>query len=104
MASDYLKSQEFINDIHLGNNKAIGLALDHAGALFRINGIIGVVTHHINSKIIIEKLKTLEADTNEVSGYLVSEFATAALDVLGAKKYNGDNEKISRLIASKFNF
>ena len=37
-------------------------------------------------------------------GYTVSDFAIAALDVLGIEQYKGNEENIKAIIESKFEF
>lgn len=104
MVNDYFHSQEFINNIHIGREKNISLALQQDGAIFKANGIISAVNHKIISENIVNQIKKLKDDKTLISGYFISEFAVAALDVLGIESYNGDNEKIVKLIDSKFNF
>ncbi len=102
MANNYFYSQEFINDIHKGIEKNVGLALEQDGAIFKVNGIFSAVNHKIKSQNIVDKIKELKSDNTVISGYFVSDFAVAALDVLGIEKYNGNVEKIKDLIGSKF--
>lgn len=88
----------------VGSDKAILKGLSHNGALIRINGIMFAVKFKHSSDKIITKLKELLSDNTEVDGYSVSQFATAALDVMGITKYTGNDENVLELIESEFSF
>ena len=50
-------------------------------------------------------LKQLSEDNTKFwNTYLVSDFAIAALDILGIKKYDGNRYEIQRMIQSELNF
>lgn len=87
-----------------GNVDAINEALNHKGALYRINGIVGCVLHSIKTDEVISVIKELLSDDVTVSGYMVSDFALAALDLLNVSKYAGNNDRVKALIKCKFQF
>ena len=89
---------------HNGDVDAIKTALNHKGALYRMNGIIGCVSNKIKDDDVISTIKKLLSDDVVVSGYMVSDFALAALDILNITKYTGNSEKIKALIKCKFQF
>ena len=98
------KEELSIQDIHTGELSIVEMALEHAGALYRVNGIISAVNHKLLSPKIIEMIKYLKNDKTVISGYKVSDFSEAALDILDIEKYTEDSESVLRLIQSKFNF
>lgn len=63
----------------------------------RIQGIILVVKAGRKEKPIVRLLEQLTQDESVVMGYAVKEFATAAMNKLGIKKYDGKNQKIIRI-------
>ncbi len=88
----------------LGDQSAIFEGLSHSGVVVRINGIMNAVKFKSNDKKNIDKIISLKSDNQSVIGYTVSQFATAALHVLGIENYNGSDEQIHELIDSEFEF
>ena len=71
------------------------------GSVIKTRAIFEVVNKKEKSPKVIKCLEDLEGDNSTFFNmYLVSDFATAALDILGVKKYSGQREEIERLILS----
>ena len=87
-----------------GDEASILELLNHKGAIYRINGIINSVRHKMSCKKIVDRIKSLCEDNISIDGYFVSEFAFAALDLLGESHYDGTNSKINNLISCKLEF
>lgn len=68
------------------------------GAGFRCQGIIECLENNIKIPQAIEALKKLKNDSVIILGRKVSSYAIAALDILGAEKYSGDDEEIRETI------
>ena len=94
--------QKLIDDMWEGHKEAIICGLKHGGALYRANGIINATRYQITSKEVIQGIVCLLEDEVEIMGVKICEFAIAALDILGYKKYDGNDEYIVRMILSKF--
>ena len=99
-----MENRELLNHVKNGDSDAVLLALRHKGAIYRINGLINLVRHSLDSQIIIQEAEKLCYDDTFLDGYTVSDFAYAALDLIQFRKYSGKNDKIYQLIKSKFKF
>lgn len=87
-----------------GKPEDILAGLTHRGGLIRINGIMNAVHYSLKTPEAVSLIKDLKNDTVTFDTYSVSDFAIAALDVLGVEKYNGNKQQILDLIGSKFAF
>ena len=95
--------QKLIDDMWDGHKEAVVQGLKHSGALYRANGIINAARYQMKSNDIIQEINSLlKDDVIIICGVRVCDFAIAALDILGYKKYHGDDEYITRMILSKF--
>ncbi len=101
MASD---ANALIRRMESGQTDAILTGLRHKGALVRINGILNATRHSIKTDETIDLIRELKKDTISFDLYAVSDFATAALDLMGIEEYNGSKKQILNLIESKFDF
>ncbi len=101
MAND---TNALIERMEKGQLAAILAGLRHKGALVRINGILNSVRHSVESDEDIDLIRQLKSDITSFDLYAVSDFAIAALDLMGVEKYNGDKKQILNLIKSKFDF
>ena len=105
MANNFFVDNDLISAIKLGDEKSIYRGLIHSGAIYRINAIIQTVKHKISSDDIISRIQDLKEDDTILMGvYKISDFAIAALALLGVEKYYGYDEIILNLINSNFNF
>ncbi len=102
MTKDSDVGQKLIDDMWDGKKEAVIKGLEHGGALYRVNGIINAARYQMTSSDIVQLIASLLDDKVEIMGYKVYEFAVAALDVLGYKKYDVDDENIMRMILCKF--
>lgn len=97
-------ANSLIDEMRNGNSNAIVAGLLHHGAIYRMNAIAFSSLQRRSNKEIVEKIKALRTDHFGIDGYSVSDFAIAALDILGIEKYTGTNQNIKRLIDCRFNF
>lgn len=99
---------ELINKIKRGDKKAIVQSLSDPSAFLRVNGIVFAVRNNYNDPMIIRIMKDLIKDDVCLFGtncsYRVSDFAQAALDLLGVSKYFGDRQEIKMLITERMVF
>ena len=72
--------------------------LNHDGAAFRGKGIASCVQLRLNTPLISEALLKLKDDKVVLLGRPISSYAIAALDIVGAEKYQGDDTDIRALI------
>ena len=93
-----------LEKIKTGDENAILEGVTHKGAIYRINALIYAVRNAVDSEKVKEKIYDLQNDKVSVDGYKVSDFALAALDLLGIEKYTGINEQIKALIESRLIF
>ena len=87
-----------------GDREAILKGLFHMGAIFRMNGAAFAVIHRIDDGEVAARLRELTKDPVTLDGYSVSDFAFAAMDLLGLSQYRGEKEAVKRLIESNFDF
>lgn len=70
-----------------------------------VNAIITGTRQKIRDTAFVERLHQLTADSEtKLLNVPISFFAIAALDILGIKRYTGDDEYIKKLIDSKLQF
>ena len=93
-----------IIEMQNGNKKAIINGLFHSGAIYRMNAIAYATLFKFEDAVIIRRLKELQNDNKGLDGYTVASFAKAALVLLGAEVYNGNDEEVKRLVNSGFEF
>lgn len=91
--------QNEVNAIRAGSENSILNGLKSNGSLLRINAIVSAVQNKVSSEQIISNIEKLQSDKTMVCGFLISDFAVAALDKLGVKKYTGDSDTIKAIIA-----
>ena len=105
MANNFFVDNDLILAMQSGDKDGIYRGLIHSGAIYRTNAIIHTVKHKILNDSIISEIRELTKDGVSLMGvYKVSDFAIAALALLGIEKYYGDDEIILNLINSNFNF
>lgn len=99
---------DLIERMKLGDRKAIQEGLVHKGAILRANGIVFAVRNKYSEPETVQKLIELANDDvylfGHNAGYLVSDFAKAALDIIGIRKYSGGRTEIRNLIKAKLVF
>lgn len=98
------EDKELLKKIQAGDSSAIMQGLTHAGAFYRINAAINAVRYEVREPVVKFHLDRLKEDQIIMNGYMVSEFAISALDILGFERYVGNDLRIKRLINSKFDF
>lgn len=96
--------RRLLENIKNGNPSSIIKGLVHPGAFYRVNAIFCACRFKITDPPIKSYIDKLKTDSLIMNGYRVSDFAIAALDILGFEPYEGDDRRILRLIASKFEF
>jgi hypothetical protein len=98
------KNNLLMKQMHAGDESAVRKGLNHSGGLFRLNGIICATLFNYVDEDILDRIKALKDDHESFDGYSVSDFAIAALSLLGIEEYKGDSKKINSLIEVKFMF
>ncbi len=78
--------------------------LNKKGSFYKFNGIVECVKSNLVNDEITTKLKEFKTDNSLIAGHTISDFSTAALDIMGIEKYTGDDLGIIGLIKSKFDF
>ena len=95
-----------LNKVHAGDKNSIIAAMLCDASFYRMNGIIEAVKHKYKEPAVIRQIRNLITDKTGIfsltGGYNVSDFAYAALDVLGVESYTGNEEKVRMIIESKF--
>ena len=99
-----LKASELVHKMQTGNVAAIAEGFTSPGALLRINAIINAVKFKVTPDEFISRIRDLTRDDNYVSGYQVSDFAYAALDILGIQRFKGDRPEIKQMIDCRLSF
>lgn len=97
-------ANRLIDKMKTGDKTAVVAGLSHPGAIYRMNAISFSVLFHISDAEIIQKITELKNDQVALDGYSVSDFAFAALDVMGFESYVGNKASVKNLIKSKFEF
>lgn len=67
-------------------------------------GIASAVKNKPDDDNILNALKDLKESRLIVFGFSISQMATAALDLIGAEKYYGDEIRVHQFIESRFLF
>ena len=98
------ENRRLFEQIQHGNSDAILQGLSHPGAIFRVNGAISAVKYVVKTPVIKMRLERIKNDNTIINGYRVSDFAIAALDILGLEMYRGNDLKVRALIKSKLIF
>ena len=97
-------ANELIAKMKKGDKNAIISGLSHNGAIYRMNAISFSALHNIQDADVKKKITELTDDDISLDTYSVSDFAYAALDVMGIALYKGNSDSVKRLIESKFEF
>ena len=82
----------------LGNRSEIERGLNSDNKCLRLDGLLWATYHNINDENVIERIRELKYDEESAMGFKVSDYAVAALDILGVEKYQGGDERLSDLI------
>ena len=97
-----------LEKVYAGDKNEIISAMSCDASFYRMNGLVEAVKHGLKEKAITRQIKKLVDDKTGIlslrGGYTVSDFAIAALDVLGIEQYKGNEENIKAIIESKFEF
>ena len=88
-----------------GDKTAIIDGFISSSAVDNANAIICAVKYQLNEKPIVGQLERLSINDTclfgQNAGYRISDFALAALHLLGISAYNGSKENVLALIAAK---
>ena len=77
--------------------------LSESGGLRRLNSILYGAKYQVRSERFINNVIAMSSDDQtKFFGTPISSFAKAALDILGVKKYTGDDRYIHEMIESGF--
>lgn len=74
-----------------GNIEIIKSCLFSESKYVRMDALRWAAYHHLSDSDIIERIRELKKDDSILSGYTVSNFATAALEKMGIEKYTGSD-------------
>lgn len=83
-----------------GDRKAIAEGLSSTSPYIKICALQWAAYYRVINPETISKIAKLKNDDSVDMGYQVSNFAVAALDVLGIEKYKGQNKEMLALIAN----
>ncbi len=72
--------------------------LMHTGAAFRLNGIVECLDRRSASYDEIIVLRKLKDDKTVLAGRMISDYATALLDILDIEEYKGTERTVHDLI------
>lgn len=98
------EDRDLFAKIQTGDRNAILKGLIHPGAIYRVNAAMNAVRYNIKDVPVKIYLGRMKKDDIFINGYRVSDFAHAALDLLGLESYFGNELRVRRLITSKFDF
>ena len=73
--------------------------LKRDGAWYRMNGIIFAASKNMCDEETIKLLRSLKSNTVWMLGRQVGWYAIAALDMLGAEKYTGNDPDIAQFVS-----
>lgn len=74
--------------------------LRSSGAVERLNGVITCIDNKAATQEELKLIKALKSDTVVLAGRTISVYAHAALDILGAEKYKGENVDVIDFISA----
>lgn len=97
-----------LEKVYAGDKNSIISAMLCEASFYRMNGIVEAVKHGFKEPAIVRQIQNLTTDNTGTltltGGYTVSDFALAALHVLGIEAYGGNKENVRAIIDSKFGF
>lgn len=93
-----------VDNMYNGSIEAIINGISSNRPFELINAIIAGTKLDFRSEKFIEGLKRAEQNEETLLGVPIKEFAIASLDVIGVRKYIGDNDRIKEMIRCKLNF
>lgn len=100
---DFELMEKQIDSMYGGDIDAILAGMDHQGCLMRINAVISAYDNNIRTFKIVEKLKVLKEDKDEIDSISVGDYAKAVLHLYGIEKYEGNKKYVIYMIESKMN-
>lgn len=98
---DFSAMENQIDAMYAGDVDAILNGLDHKGCLFRINAIVGAYDNNVRDFRVVEKVKSLKEDKNELDSIAVGDYAKAFLHLYGIEKYQEDKKYVKYMIENK---
>lgn len=94
-----------IDTMYKGDEETIIKGISSESQIIVANAVIAGTQQGITDTTFVDELKKLVNNTEIVLlGVPISSIATAALDILGITKYEGNDEYIHSLITSKLAF
>lgn len=96
--------RELFDKIQSGDKDAIIKGLVHPGAIYKVNAAINAVRYDVKELSMKIHLDRMKEDDRVVNGYRTSDFAYAALELLGMEHYFNNEPRVKMLIQSKFDF
>jgi hypothetical protein len=97
------KAQHMIDAMKAGNIQVIQECIHSEKAILIVNAIIFGVQQELDSPSFISGVEKAAQNQTVLMGHRVSEFAVAALDILGKQKYTGTQQSIKDMIQFKMN-
>ena len=97
------KAQHMIDAMKAGNIQVIQECIHSEKAILIVNAIIFGVQQKLDSPSFISGVEKAAQNQTVLMGHRVSEFAVAALDILGKQKYTGTQQSIKDMIKFKMN-
>jgi len=97
-----VKVQFLIDEMHRGNTEIICKGIESDNPLLCLNAIMAGARQGVKEKRYLEALKVAKGSKDRVLGFSVHNFSVAALHLLGAECYEGDDEDILALIQFGF--
>ena len=94
--------QKVINRMHDGYEDAIIAGVWSSAPIVVINAIIAGAKHEVKDVSFLNGVVKAEEREDVFMGIQMKSVAAAALDVLGAKKYAGDDKQTLGFILNKF--
>lgn len=81
-----------------GDRHAIAEGLISSSTYIRLYALQWAAYYSVLNPAIISQIMELKTDNSVDMGYTVSDFAIAALDILGVEKYRGQDKDLINLI------
>lgn len=97
-------SQLKVKAMHDGSIEEILNGIKSNNTFELINAIIAGTRMNIKDNKFVDRLESAMKNEETLLGVPVYEFATASLDILGIKKYKGNNRRIKEMIQSELKF